>query len=179
MYANIAYKAVFLNIVSARVVKPSISPNDHQIKSCPAETSSHSFNTVLNNPSTSFMEFPVTEKTPCSEKLLCSENSQHKEKSQCSEKPQFSKNLHYNGNLRCAAPNWIEEEISKLSEKTKQGGGQNFWRLIVFLKKQIPEETEDNLLAAVNLVRDSYGKLTGVSRDTIMSEVKTILKKYE
>lgn len=159
------------------VKSPTLSDHCQFYTYCPAETSSNSSKNMQEKPSTSFMELLTTENTQCREKTQCSNNSQCSDKSQLSGKSVYSDNSHYSGNLQHTAPNWIEEEIAKLSEKTKQCGGQNFWRLVVFLKKQIPEETEENLVAAVNLVRDKHGKLSGLSRDTIVREVRSIVKK--
>lgn len=71
---------------------------------------------------------------------------------------------------------WIDQEVSKLSERVKLIGGPNYWRLIVFIKNKLPLENENTIVDAVEMVRASYGKLNGLSRDTIYSQAKGIIQ---
>lgn len=89
-----------------------------------------------------------------------------------SENKRLSFSLENNGNSR---ESWIDREISKLSERVKLIGGPNYWRLIVFIKDQLPMESEDTIVDAVEMVRASHGKLNGLSRDTIVSQAKGII----
>lgn len=71
---------------------------------------------------------------------------------------------------------WMDQEISKLSERVKLIGGPNYWRLIVFIKNKLPMESENSIVDAVEMVRASYGKLNGLSRDTIFNQANNIIK---
>lgn len=71
---------------------------------------------------------------------------------------------------------WVDQEISKLSERVKLIGGPNYWRLIVFIKDKLPMETESAVVDAVEMVRASHGKLNGLSRDQIFNETRKIIQ---
>lgn len=70
---------------------------------------------------------------------------------------------------------WIELEISKLSERVKKLGGVNYYRLVVFIKLNLPSETEDCIVNAVESVKEAHGTLNGLSRNTILSEVTNLI----
>lgn len=71
---------------------------------------------------------------------------------------------------------WMDQEISKLSETVKLIGGPNYWRLIVFIKNKLPMESENSIVDAVEMVRATYGKLNGLSRDTIFLHANNIIR---
>lgn len=77
-----------------------------------------------------------------------------------------------------SSSDWIELEIEKLLPRTLEMGGPNFWRLVVYLKMQIPNEPEENLVSAVEEVRNNNnGKLSGLSRETILGLVRSEVQK--
>lgn len=91
-------------------------------------------------------------------------------------KMQIKKPLNTADNSSDEQDSWVEQEISKLSERVKLIGGPNYWRLIVFIKDKLPMESEDVIVDAVEMVRAAHGKLNGLSRDTIFCETLNVIQ---
>lgn len=63
------------------------------------------------------------------------------------------------------------QEVNNLSSAVKAMGGPKFLTLFLYIRNRIPESSEEELLKAIKKVKEHRLKLTGMTRESIVSEV--------